>query len=162
MLTRFLRHAAPLALAACFLTPSAPLPAQERAQDPTRSLSPYFVVDKAEAGIDALPLKATRVDVKINGVIADVRVTQVYRNEGSTPLEARYVFPASTRAAVYGMRMRIGERAVDAEISEKQAARRDYETAKMYVDMGVARLGVGYTSTPVICGKKVQQNSEQY
>ncbi len=39
---------------------------------------------------------------------------------------------------------------------------RDYETAKMYVDMGVARLGVGYTSTPVICGKKAQQNSEQY
>ncbi|MCL1855202.1 MAG: deoxyribose-phosphate aldolase [Clostridia bacterium] len=28
---------------------------------------------------------------------------------------------------------------------------RNYETAKLYVDMGVARLGVGYNSTPVIC-----------
>lgn len=109
----------------------APLSAQERASpDLNRSLSPYFVVDKAEPGIDALPLKATRVDVKVNGVIADVRVTQVYRNEGSSPLEARYVFPASSRAAVYAMRMRIGERAVDAEIREKRAARRAYEAAK--------------------------------
>lgn len=98
--------------------------------DPSRSLAPYFVVDRAEAGVDPLPLKATRVGVKVNGVIADVRVTQVYRNEGGTPLEARYVFPASTRAAVYAMRMRIGERAIDAEIREKQAARRDYEAAK--------------------------------
>ncbi len=108
-----------------------PVSAQERApQDPGKPLSPYFVVDRSEPGVDALPLKATRLDVKVNGMIADVRVTQVYRNEGATPLEARYVFPASTRAAVYAMRMRIGERAVDAEIREKQAARREYETAR--------------------------------
>src|SRR5512137_2858978 len=125
-----IRRAASIAvLAGC--TMLSPLAAQERPQaDLTKTLSPYFVVDQAEPGVDALPLKATRVDVKVNGVIADVRVTQVYRNEGSTPLEARYVFPASTRAAVYAMRMRIGERAVDAEIREKQAARREYETAK--------------------------------
>lgn len=28
---------------------------------------------------------------------------------------------------------------------------RNYETAKQYIEMGCARLGVGYTSTPVIC-----------
>jgi len=125
-----LRLAAPIALlAGCAI--ATPLAAQERpGADPARSLSPYFVVDKAEPGVDALPLKATRVDVKASGVIADVRVTQVYRNEGSTPLEARYVFPASTRAAVYAMRMRIGERVVDAEIRERRAARREYESAK--------------------------------
>ena len=42
--------------------------------DPAKTLSPFFVVDAAEPGIDALPLKATRVDVKVTGVIADVRV----------------------------------------------------------------------------------------
>ncbi len=130
LLDRFRRLLRPLALAATVLA-AAPIAAQERApQDLNRSLAPYFVVDKAEPGVDALPLKATRVDVNVNGVIADVRVTQVYRNEGNVPLEARYVFPASTRAAVYAMRMRIGERAVDAVIREKQAARREYETAK--------------------------------
>jgi Ca-activated chloride channel family protein len=94
------------------------------------TLSPYFTVSNAEPDVDALPLKSTRVEVAIAGVIADVRVTQVYRNEGTRPLEARYVFPASTRAAVYGLRMRIGDRAVDAEIREKQQARKDYAQAK--------------------------------
>ena len=95
-----------------------------------RSLSPYFAVANAEPGLDALPLKSTRVEVAIAGVIADVRVTQVYRNEGSRPLEARYVFPASTRAAVYGLQMRIGERTVEAEIREKQQARKAYAQAR--------------------------------
>jgi Ca-activated chloride channel family protein len=128
MCPALVRVAATLALAAagCLAAPSS-LQAREPA---TTTLAPYFVVDGASAGVDALPLKTTRVDVRVNGVIADVRVTQVYRNDGATPLEARYVFPASTRAAVSAMRMRIGERAVDAEIREKQVARREYESAK--------------------------------
>lgn len=95
-----------------------------------RTLSPYFVVGGAAPGVDALPLKSTQVDVKIAGVIAEVRVTQRYRNEGALPIEARYVFPASTRAAVTALTMRIGERVVAAQIREKQAARREYEGAR--------------------------------
>jgi Ca-activated chloride channel family protein len=95
-----------------------------------RTLSPYFVVGGAAPGVDALPLKSTQVDVRVAGVIADVRVTQRYRNEGTVPIEARYVFPASTRAAVTAMTMRVGERVVAAQIREKQAARREYEGAK--------------------------------
>ena len=102
----------------------------EMADRADRTLSPYFVVSHAEPGVDALPLKATDVDVKVSGVIADVRVTQRYRNEGSQPIEARYVFPASTRAAVTAMTMRVGDRVVKAQIREKQAARREYEGAK--------------------------------
>ncbi|MGH6623582.1 MAG: VIT domain-containing protein [Burkholderiaceae bacterium] len=98
--------------------------------DSARTLSPYFVVDKGDTGIDTLPLKSTEVDVKISGVIADVRVTQIYRNAGTQPIEARYVFPASTRAAVYALTMRIGDRVVAAQIREKQAARQEYEVAK--------------------------------
>jgi Ca-activated chloride channel family protein len=129
--TGTLRRVAAVALAIALGCAASGAVAQERVRaDPDRTLSPYFVVDKAQPGIDALPLKATRVDVRISGVIADVRVTQVYRNEGTTPLEARYVFPASTRAAVYAMRMRVGERAVDAEIREKRIARREYDAAK--------------------------------
>ena len=48
--------------------------------------------------------------MRVAGVIADVVVTQVYMNEGKRPLEAIYIFPASTRAAVYGMKMTIGGR----------------------------------------------------
>src|SRR5262245_30600017 len=98
--------------------------------DDNRTLSPYFAVSGAEPGVDALPLKSTRVDATVTGVIADVTVRQLYRNEGTTPLEARYVFPASTRAAVSGLRLRVGERVVDAEIREKQKARAEFAQAK--------------------------------
>jgi Ca-activated chloride channel family protein len=98
--------------------------------DLTRTLAPYFVVDHAPPGVDALPLKSTRVDARVSGVITDVKVTQIYRNEGTTPLEARYVFPASTRAAVYALRLRVGNRVVDAQIREKQQARAEYAQAQ--------------------------------
>jgi len=95
-----------------------------------RTLSPYFFVQSEDASVDQLPLKSTMADVQIAGVIADVRVAQVYKNEGKTPLEAIYVFPASTRAAVYGMKMQIGERTIEAKIKEREQARKDYEDAK--------------------------------
>ena len=76
---------------------------------PDKTLSPYFFVEGGDPAIDRLPLKDTRVDVAIAGVIADVTVRQVYENRGTRPIHARYVFPASTRAAVYGMTMTVGD-----------------------------------------------------
>ncbi len=95
-----------------------------------KSDSPYFVVPNAEAGVDALPLKATRADVAISGVMAHVKVTQVYKNEGTKPLEAIYIFPGSTRAAVFAMKMTVGDRTIVAEIQKKADARKIYEDAK--------------------------------
>ena len=95
-----------------------------------RTLSPYFFVKSDDPELDRLPLKSTSVKVEISGVIADVLVTQVYKNEGRQPLEAVYTFPASTRAAVYAMKMTIGERTIAAKIEEREKARRDYEQAK--------------------------------
>jgi len=95
-----------------------------------RTLSPYFVVTSDSPGVDQLPLKSTSAQVRIAGVIADVTVTQVYRNTGTRTLEAIYVFPGSTRAAVYGMTMTIGERVVQAQIREREQARREYEQAR--------------------------------
>jgi Ca-activated chloride channel family protein len=128
-LTALLRRTALFALAFVALQPTVAAAAAADAS-PERTLSPYFVFEQNEPGLDALPLKATVVDVTVAGAIADVRVRQRYRNEGSRPLEARYVFPASTRAAVSALTMQVGDRVVQAEIREKQAARRDYEGAK--------------------------------
>lgn len=94
-----------------------------------RAEGPYFAV-AGEPGVDALPLKATQVDVRLAGVIADVTVTQRYRNEGQRPIEARYVFPGSTHAAVHAMQVRLGGRVLHAQIEEKQRARIRHETAK--------------------------------
>ena len=95
-----------------------------------KTLSPYFFVQSDDPDVDQLPLKSTAAVVNISGVIADVKVTQVYKNEGKRPLEAIYVFPASTRAAVYGMTMTIGERTITAKIEKREAARQAYEDAK--------------------------------
>jgi len=95
-----------------------------------KNLSPYFFVKSDDPDTDQLPLKSTDVDVDIAGVIADVKVTQVYTNAGTRPIEAIYVFPASTKAAVYGMKMTIGERTIVAEIKERQQARQEYEEAR--------------------------------
>ncbi len=92
--------------------------------------SPYFFVKSDDTTVDQLPLKTTSAKVAISGVIADVKVTQVYRNTGTRPLEAIYVFPGSTRSAVYGMTMTIGERVLKAQIKERGQARTDYEQAK--------------------------------
>ena len=95
-----------------------------------KTLSPYFFVENGDPAVDQLPLKETRADVHIVGVIADVVVTQVYRNEGSRPINARYVFPASTRAAVHGMTLQVGEHRIRAKIRERQAAQLEFEQAK--------------------------------
>ena len=95
-----------------------------------RTLSPYFFVEGADASVDRLPLKSTSAAVDITGVIARVRVAQVYRNEGKRALEAVYIFPGSTRAAVHGMTMKIGDRVITAKIEERQEARRQYQAAR--------------------------------
>lgn len=95
-----------------------------------QTLSPYFFVNSDNPDTDRLPLKSTQASVNISGVIADVLVTQVYKNDGRKPLEAIYIFPASTRAAVYGMKMTIGKRVVEAKIKKRDEARREYEQAR--------------------------------
>lgn len=92
--------------------------------------SPYFIVLSEEGETEQLPLKSTSVDVNIAGVIADVNIKQSYTNKGKTPIEAIYVFPASTRAAVYSMVMTINEREIIAIVEEKQKARTMYDEAK--------------------------------
>jgi len=99
-------------------------------QDNNKTLSPYFVVKGGDASVDRFPLKETKADVHISGIIADVMVTQRYVNEGSRPINARYVFPASTRAVVYGMKMKIGDHIVTARIQERKAAQQTFEKAK--------------------------------
>src|SRR5918995_5152819 len=94
-----------------------------------KTLAPYFVV-QGDPGVDHLPLKDTRVEIMVSGVIADVKVRQIYRNEGSRPINASYVFPASTRAAVYAMRMQIGDEIIVAKIKEREQAKTEFEKAK--------------------------------
>ncbi len=104
---------------------------EKKKGDPNdKTLSPYFFVKSENGKTDQLPLKGTSASVNIAGVIADVAVKQTYVNSGKNVIEAIYVFPASTRAAVYSMKMRVGDRLITAKIQEKEKARHDYEQAK--------------------------------
>src|SRR5262245_8923580 len=94
-----------------------------------KTLSPYFFVE-GDPKLDQLPLKDTNVQIDVSGVIADVKVRQTYRNEGTRPLNARYVFPASTRAAVHGMTMQVGEQRIRAKIRERVQAQREFQAAR--------------------------------
>lgn len=113
---------------------------------PDQTLSPYFWVKTAPTvpppgsdtpdtplpteAADPLPLKSTHICATIAGVIANVTVTQTYANHGDVPLEAVYIFPGSTRAAVHGLILQVGERRIVAEIKKRDEARRTYEAAK--------------------------------
>lgn len=93
--------------------------------------TPYFqVVGTDAARIERLPLLQTRADVDIVGTIAAVELRQTFENRGNVPIEAVYVFPASLRAAVNGLTLRVGERVVRGVIREKEAARTEYGEAK--------------------------------
>ncbi len=107
-----------------------PLHAQEAPGPRLKTESPYFFVNGDDPTVDRLPLKGTEVNVHISGVIADVTVTQHYRNEGQRAIEAKYVFPGSTKAAVNGLNVRLADRLITAQIREKQQAQIEYDTAK--------------------------------
>lgn len=117
-------------VAVCILLVPFDAAAQSDSPPADKTLSPFFFVEGGDPAVDRLPLKSTRVDVAIAGVIADVTVRQVYENRGTRPIHARYVFPASTRAAVYGMTMMVDDVRIVARIKERERAAQEFETAK--------------------------------
>lgn len=108
------------------------LPGKLFAQQETtadKTISPFFYVECKDSTIEHLTLKSTKVDVSIVGVIADVTISQRYMNTGKSPIESKYIFPASTKAAVYHLKMVIGERILTAVIKEKEKAQQEYQEA---------------------------------
>lgn len=97
------------------------------ARQESKTLSPYFYIENADPTLDSMPLKTTSVDVHISGVIAEVTIMQLYENKGSKPINAKYVFPSSTSAAVHAMQMKIGERVIKAVVKEYQEAKEEYK-----------------------------------
>lgn len=104
--------------------------AQEEETDEDKTQSPYFYVESKEVGVDSFPLKSTEVTTNIDGVIADTYVVQTYANQGKEPINASYVFPASTKVTIHGMQMQVGNQTVTATIKEKEEAKEEFEAAK--------------------------------
>lgn len=77
---------------------------------------------------DAVALE-TEVDFRIRGLLAEVTVTQRFRNDSADWLEGRYLLPLTESAAVGRLRIRIGDRLVEGEIREKAEAKAIYQAA---------------------------------
>lgn len=98
-------------------------------EESAKAASPYFLVPDGTP-LGDFPLVSNDADVRIAGPLVDVRLTQTYKNKLSQPLEATYVFPVATGAAVHSLKLQIGERTIEAQIQEKEMARNQYDAAK--------------------------------
>lgn len=91
--------------------------------------SPYFNVFCTDTTGVVFSLAETNVDATISGVIANVVVEQLYLNLGDSIVDATYVFPMSSKAAIYGMEMDINDRTIVAEIRRRAEAEEIFESA---------------------------------
>ncbi|MBE7423645.1 MAG: marine proteobacterial sortase target protein [Zoogloeaceae bacterium] len=85
---------------------------------------------KSEGNTLAVPAVATEAEIWVSGIVVRSVVRQTYRNPFDTWFEGIYVFPLPENAAVDHLRMKVGERIIEGDIQERQAARARYEQAK--------------------------------
>jgi Ca-activated chloride channel family protein len=76
------------------------------------------------------PVLGATVEVRVTGIIARTKVTQIFQNPSSDWVEGIYIFPLPGDAAVDTLKMKVGDRTVLGVIQEKSEARQTYETAK--------------------------------
>jgi Ca-activated chloride channel family protein len=77
-----------------------------------------------------MPLEHTDVDIHIDGYLADATVTQRFTNPFATKIEAAYVFPLPSNAAVTEMTITVGTRTIHGSIQERERAKRVYTAAR--------------------------------
>jgi Ca-activated chloride channel homolog len=88
------------------------------------------LVFKTKDRLLAAPALNTDVSMRITGMIARVKVEQHFKNPTQDWMEAVYVFPLPEESAVDHLDMKVGERVIQGQIKEKEAAKKTYEAAK--------------------------------
>jgi len=73
-----------------------------------------------------VPLKRVTIAAVIHSFAADVSITQVFRNDEKTSIEAVYCFPIEEKAAVYSFVARIDDREIVSQLKEKKEAQQEY------------------------------------
>ena len=74
-------------------------------------------------------LEEVRVEASIDDLLAEVTVTQRYRNPEPTNIEAVYTFPLPLDAVLLGFEIDIGDRKLAGAVVERSEAERRYEDA---------------------------------
>ena len=86
-------------------------------------------VEEAEPEVDRVPLKHLNYRAAVNGAFARSRCIQEFGNNAQVPLEAIYTFPMPGDSSVTGCKLQIGERKIEAELKEREEARKEYDQA---------------------------------
>jgi Ca-activated chloride channel family protein len=82
-----------------------------------------------------IPLCDVDIAATLRDLLAEVAVTQTYRNDEPAGIEAVYTFPLPLDAVLLGLHVEIGGRVLRGVVIEKKAAQEKYEDA---VEMGDA------------------------
>ncbi|MFK8011194.1 MAG: marine proteobacterial sortase target protein [Marinicellaceae bacterium] len=87
--------------------------------------------NKNDNNYGALTLLNSKYSINITGIIAEVNIKQIFKNNSNNWIEeGMYAFPVAENAAVDQMKLKIGQRILESEIHEKEAAKQIYESAK--------------------------------
>ncbi len=95
-----------------------------------RPTSEGRLVTRAASKLVEVPLEHTDVQIRIDGLVAEATVTQRFRNSNPAKLEAVYLFPLPTGAAVSEMTITTGTRTIRGSIQERDKAKQIYEAAR--------------------------------
>jgi Ca-activated chloride channel family protein len=88
------------------------------------------VVDQGGPSTVVCPLKHTHVEVEISGFVSSVRVRQTFHNPLDRKIEALYVVPLPSEAAVHELAMTVGGRRIVGQVKPRDDARAAYEAAR--------------------------------
>lgn len=101
-----------------------------RPPDPADAVSEgRLVTQRGGARID-VPLQHTDVKITVDGFLAEATVTQRFKNPYPSKIEAVYLFPLPTGAAVSALQITSGDRVIEGTIQERRQATRTYEAAR--------------------------------
>ena len=89
---------------------------------PSRETFGLFAVLEAKRVI--LPLKGVECDFSVVSGLAEVAMTQIFRQDNEKALDCEYLFPLPADASVYFCEADINGRTIRARVEERQAARR--------------------------------------
>src|SRR5262245_48646171 len=104
--------------------------ATQSKSDPADQISEgRLVAQRGGTKVD-VPLEHTDVKITVDGFLAEATVTQRFRNPYPDKIEAVYLFPLPTGAAVSAMQIVSGDRVIEGTIQERQKATRIYEAAR--------------------------------
>ncbi|GAQ84765.1 hypothetical protein KFL_002050070 [Klebsormidium nitens] len=92
--------------------------------------------EDGEAGFGALkserglfPLRSIKVAAKVSSLSSHITLEQTFLNAFDAPLEATYIFPLPSRAAVTSFRLEVRDRVVEGVTKEREEARQGYTQA---------------------------------